>query len=141
VVVYYFPPQSPVLENLPVSRTPTAVPTETPTSSPPTGTPTPRVELLSVKYLQSGAGCQVDLTVRVTGSAASGAFHVWHANDPLAGQAEARTILPVGMSAGHLITLGGLEPKSYTHEVWFEYNGVQSNRLKGLICPGLTPVP
>ena len=140
IVIYFFPPQPPKNTELPILPTSTSMPTPTLTLTP-TSTPTPLVELLSVDYLQPGAGCQADITVRVTGSAASGSFHVWNANDPLAGEVSPPTVLQAGTSGDHLVTLGGLEPKAYTHEVWFEYNGGSSNRLSGLVCPGLTPVP
>ena len=29
----------------------------------------------------------------------------------------------------------------YVHEAWFIYNGISSNRLTNLICPGATPIP
>jgi hypothetical protein len=140
IYIRFFPPQPPANTELPVLPTLTSTPTPTPTVTP-TSTPTPLVELLSVDYLQPGAGCQADITVRVTGSAASGSFHVWNANDPLTGEVSPPTVLRVGTSGDNLVTLGSLEPKYYTHEVWFEYNGASSNRLIGLICPGLTPAP
>jgi hypothetical protein len=140
IVIYFFPPPPPANTEAPILPTRTSLPKPTPTLTP-TGTPTPLVELLSVDYLQPGAGCQAKMTVRVTGSAISGSFHVWNANDPLAGEVFPPTVLQAGLSGDHLVTLGGLEPKAYTHEVWFEYNGDTSNRLSGLVCPGLTPAP
>ena len=140
IVIYFSPPPPPTNTELPILPTLTSTPTPTPTLTP-TSTPTPMVELLSVDYLQPSAGCQANITVRVTGSAASGSFHVRNANDPLAGEVSPPTELQVGTSGDNLVTLASLEPKYYTHEVWFEYNGASSNRLVGLICPGLTPAP
>jgi hypothetical protein len=142
IVIYFFPPQPPANIEAPILPTITSMPTPTPTLTPtPTGTPTPMVELLSVAYLQPGAGCQANIKARVNGSAVSGSFHVWNANDPPTGEVSPPTVLQAGASDDNLVTLGGPDPKYYTHEVWFEYNGASSNRLTGLICPGLTPVP
>lgn len=144
IVAVFFPP-------LPQPSTPTASPTPTltptltltPTPTPsPTSTPAPRVELRSVEYLQPGAGCQVDVTVNVNGEALTGVFHVWNASyGDLAGSASETQSLPPGSSSGYLLMLDGSEPAFYAHEIWFEYEGGVSNRLTGLICPGLTPAP
>lgn len=144
IVAVLFPPLLPPGAP-PASPTPTLTPTLTLTPTPapsPTATPAPRVELLSVEYLQPGAGCQVDVTVQVNGEALTGVFHVWNAsyNDP-AGSASETQSLPPGSSSGYLLTLNGGEPAFYAHEVWFEYEGGASNRLTGLVCPELTPAP
>ena len=118
----------------PTPKPPTAIPQ-------PTNTLAPLVELLSVNYLQTGVGCQADITVRVSGSYATGSFHAWNANYEPAGDIYPATTLQVGTYSGYLITLGGLTPEYYRHEVWFEYNGTSSNRLTNLVCPGLTPAP
>ena len=117
--------------------TPTVTPSVTPTDSPSS------VKLLSVNYLTKGVGCQIDVRVQVTGSDASGIFHVRNAGMNAAGVSYPQTTLRVGtdwvssFNLNSLITLPGDQSQYYLHEVWFEYNGVQSNRLKDLICPGL----
>ncbi|GAB4485527.1 MAG: hypothetical protein Fur0016_11950 [Anaerolineales bacterium] len=130
------PPASPTS-----TLTPTLTLTPTPTPSP-TATPVPRIELLSVEYLQPGANCQVDVTVNVAGERLTGAFHVWNASyDDPAGKISESQSLPPGFSSGYLLTLDGGEPAFYLHEIWFEYEGGVSNRLTGLVCPELTPAP
>jgi uncharacterized protein YkvS len=129
---------------------PTAALTWTPTITPvtPSSTPVPAtsVELLNVSYVSQGIGCQIDVQVRVNGSAAVGTFHV--RNDfyaPGDSSTYPQTTLQVGtnyasiFSLSNLITLGGDKPEYYKHEVWFEYNGVQSNHLVDLFCPGIPP--
>lgn len=143
IVAVFFPPLPP--STPPASSTPTLPPTVTLTPTPtpsPTATPAPRIELISVEYLQSGAGCQVDVTVNVNGEALMGVFHVWNAsyNDP-AGIVFETQSLPSGSSSGHLLPLSGDQPSFYIHEIWFEYEGGVSNRLTGVICPELTPAP
>ncbi len=147
---------TPTLSPAPSTNTPTS--TVTPSPAPPTLTPTssltptstatpsstpvlpPSVTLLSVRYLNDGVGCQIDVRARVNGSDATGSFHVWHAGLDPQGVVYPQTTLQVGtnwasvFSLSNLLTLGGERPGS-RHEVWFEYNGVQSNRLKDLICP------
>ena len=123
------------------------LPTNTLTAIPPTPIPPPSatlapfVEILSYSYLQTGIGCQADITVRVSGSDAKGSFHVWNASYQSEGDIYPPTTLQVGTYSGYLVTLGGLEPQYYRHDVWFEYNGTSSNRLTNLICPNLTPSP
>lgn len=140
ILAVFFPPLPP-----PASPTPTLTPTLTLTPSPtpsPTPTPAPRVELISVEYLQPGAGCQVDVTVNVSGDALMGVFHVWNASyDDQAGSVFEAESLPPGLSSGYLLTLGGDQPAFYAHEIWFEYESGVSNRLTGLVCPELTPAP
>jgi len=135
-------PPGPEAITITPSYTPSFIPSWTPSLTPSfTPIPPPLVELLSYNYLQSGIGCQVDITVRVTGSSATGSFHVWNANYPPEGDIYSPTTLPVGAYNNNLVTLGGLSPEYYRHEVWFEYNGILSNRLTNLICPNLTPSP
>lgn len=136
-----FPPPPPA--STPPSASPTPTPTLTPTPTPsPTATPAPQVELISVEYIQPGVGCQVDVTVYVSGDALEGVFHVWNAShDDPAGSMFAAESLPPGVSSGHLLTLSGDQPAFYAHEIWFEYQGGASNRLTGIVCPGLTPAP
>jgi len=124
------------------TKTDTPIPTSTPTPPPPTAAPV--VQLISPPtYLGPDAtpGCQIDITVNVSGSAATGSFHVWNANFGPAGDVYSTTTLPVGTYNNNLVTLGGNAPEFYVHKVWFEYNGVTSNVLENLICPGLTPAP
>jgi hypothetical protein len=129
---------------------PTTALTWTPTVTPvtPSATPVPAttVELISATYLTQGVGCQIDVQVRVNGSPATGTFHV--RNDFYASgnsNAYPQTTLQLGtnwasaFSLSNLITLGGDKPEYYQHEVWFEYNGVQSNHLTSLVCPGIPP--
>ncbi len=139
IVAVFFPPPPPVLPA--PTLTPTLTTTPTPSPSP-TVTPAPRVELVSAKYLQPGAGCQVDVTVNVSGDALEGVFHVWNASrDDPAGSVFQTQSLPPGSSSGHLLALDGDQPAFYTHEIWFEYQGGVSNRLTGLVCPERTPAP
>ncbi len=141
IVAVFFPPLPPASSTPTPTSTVTA--TLTPTLTPsPTPTPAPRIALISVEYLRPGAGCQVDVTVRVNGEMLRGVFHVWNAsyNDPAGIVSEAQS-LPSGSSSGHLLTLGGDQPSFYVHEIWFEYDGGVSNRLTGVICPELTPAP
>lgn len=117
---------------------PTPVP---PTPIPqPTSTPSPYVELLSASYVGSGEGCSALINFQVSGSPATGNFHVWNAFYGPEGDIYGQITLPVGPN-GYQVVLGGYPTENYWHEVWFEYNGVSSNRLTGLICPGLTPSP
>lgn len=123
---------SSTLTPLPLSPTLTLSPSSTPS---PTPTQQPSVELLSARYLTTGIGCQADIIVRVTGSPATGSFHVWNVNYGPEGRVDAMITLPVGTYSGNPVTLGGHQPESYFHDVWFEYDGTQSNRLEGLKCP------
>ncbi len=129
---------------------PTTALTWTPSVTPvtPSATPVPAtsVELLSVTYISQGVGCQIDVQVRVNGEPAVGTFHV--RNDfyaPGDSSAYPQTTLQAGtnwasqFSLSNLITLGGDKPEYYKHEVWFEYNGIQSNHLVDLFCPGIPP--
>lgn len=129
---------------------PTTALTWTPSVTPvtPSATPVPAtlVELLSATYLTQGIGCQIDVQVRVNGIPAMGTFHV--RNDfyaPGESNTYPQTTLQLGtnwaslFSLGNLITLGGDQPAYYLHEVWFEYNGIQSNHLTNLVCPGIPP--
>ncbi len=104
------------------------------------------VELLTVTYLTQNVGCQVDVQVRVKGGPATGGFHV--RNDSYApgdSTAYPQTTLQVGtnyasvFSFSNILTLSGDQPDYYRHEVWFEYNGIQSNHLTDLVCPGIPP--
>lgn len=124
----------------------TWTPTVTPVTPSATAVQPTTVELLSATYLTQGIGCQIDVQVRVNGSPATGTFHV--RNDfyaPGDSSAYPQTTLQLGtnwasaFSLSNLITLGGDKPEYYQHEVWFEYNGVQSNHLTGLFCPGIPP--
>ncbi|HXD09253.1 MAG TPA: hypothetical protein VN653_04255 [Anaerolineales bacterium] len=124
----------------------TWTPSVTPVTPSATGASPTSVELLTVTYLTQGVGCQIDVQVRVTGASATGEFHV--RNDSYArGESgfSPQTTLPVGtnwaslFSLSNIITLSGDQPAYYKHEVWFEYNGVQSNHLMNLVCPGIPP--
>ena len=129
---------------------PTTIFTWTPTITPVTPSSTAvspaSVELLTVTYVTENVGCQIDVQVRVTGGPATGTFHV--RNDsytPGDSTTYPQTTLQVGtnwaslFSLGNMLTLSGDKPAFYNHEVWFEYNGVQSNHLKNLFCPGIPP--
>ena len=131
---------------------PTTALTWTPTVTPVTPSPTPvqatSVKLLTVTYLTQGIGCQIDVQVQVNGGPATGAFHM--RNDSYApgdSTAAPQTTLQVGTNYAstfgftNQLTLSGDKPAYYQHEVWFEYNGVQSNHLKNLVCPNIPPPP
>jgi hypothetical protein len=125
---------------LPVSFTATRVPSITPTA---TATLAPKVQLTSYTFVTTGSGCQIDVLVKVTGSPATGVFHVLHAGNGPLGDVYPVT-LPVGSYNNNHLTLTGNTSATYTHEVWFEYEGGESNRLKNLVCPLLptsTPTP
>lgn len=128
---------TPVTPTITSTWTPSATPSVTFTASP------PFVRLLSVNYLSRGVGCQIDVRVQVTGSPANGNFHVRNAGMDAEGIASPPMTLQVGsdwissFNINYLLTLPGDEEQYYMHEIWFEYNGVESNRLKELICPGL----
>jgi hypothetical protein len=125
---------------LPVSFTATLTPSLTPTA---TATLAPKVQLTSYTFITTGARCQIDVLVKVTGSPATGVFHVLHAGNGPLGDVYPVT-LPVGTYNNNQLTLSGNLVTTYTHEVWFEYEGVESNRLRGLVCPLLptsTPTP
>lgn len=117
--------------------TSTATPSFTPTASP------AFVKLLSVNYLTRGVGCQIDVQVQVTGSEATGHFHVRNPSMDAAGEEFPQITLQVGtnwistFSVSNLPVLRGDHPEYYLHEIWFDYNGVQTNHLTDLICPGL----
>jgi von Willebrand factor type A domain len=131
---------------------PTTALTWTPTVTPVTPSATPvqvtSVKLLNVTYLTQGIGCQIDVQVQVNGGPATGEFHV--RNDSYApgdSTAAPQTTLQVGTNYAstfgftNQLTLSGDKPAYYQHEVWFEYNGVQSNHLKNVVCPGIPPPP
>lgn len=125
-----------------VPRTPTQTLTATLTRTP-TPTRPPFVELLTASFRTTGIGCQVDITVKVSGSAATGSFHVMNSGNDPTGEVGPEVILPLGTYGNNIVTLTGNQPALYTHEVWFEVNGVESNRLRGLVCPLIprTPTP
>jgi hypothetical protein len=82
----------------------------------------------------------------VIGSPANGAFHARNASfAPGESSVYTPTTLQLGtnyasaFALSNLITLGGDQPAYYQHEIWFEYNGKQSNHLTGLVCPGIPP--
>jgi len=43
--------------------------------------------------------------------------------------------LPIGTYSNNIVSLSGNRPEYYFHEVWFEFNGIQSNHLTNLKCP------
>jgi VWA domain-containing protein len=129
---------------------PTIVLSWTPSAAPATQTATASsassVKLLTVAYLTLGTGCQIDVQVQVSGGPATGEFHVRNSSyDPGSSTGYPQTTLQVGtnwaslFSLNNLLTLPGDKPAYYQHEVWFEYNGVQSNHLRQLVCPGIPP--
>ena len=117
--------------------TPTRTPTRTATTSPAS------VTLLAVNYLTSGVGCQVDVQVSVSGSAAVGSFHVKNASMTGSGQEYSQMTFQLGttwvsaVSTLNLLVFPGDQQQYYAHEIWFDYNGRESNHLKQLVCPGL----
>ena len=134
----------------PTFGAPTTVLTWTPTITPvtPSATPVPvtSVKLLSVTYISQNVGCQIDVRVLVDGNPAVGTFHV--RNDSYASgdsTTSAQTTLKAGTNwasafgLNNILTLSGNQPAYYQHEIWFEYNGIQSNHLKSLVCPGIPP--
>lgn len=126
---------------IPRTDTPTLTPTRTRT---PTPTRPPMVELVSSSFRTTGIGCQVDIVVKVSGSPATGSFHVLNSSNGPTGEVFQQVILPIGTYSNNTVSLSGDQPESYVHEVWFEYDGIQSNRLKNLKCPFLptsTPRP
>jgi hypothetical protein len=134
----------------PTFGAPTTVLTWTPTITPvtpsATAVPATSVKLLSVTYLTQGVGCQIDVQVSVDGGPATGTFHVRNDSfSPGDSTAYPQTTLQVGTNYassfgfGNLLTLSGDKPIYYTHEIWFDYNGIQSNHLTNLFCPGIPP--
>ena len=117
---------------VPITATSTLTPTITRT---PTPTAVPSVELVSSSYRTTGIGCQVDITVKVTGSPATGSFHVMNASNSPTGEVDQQAVLPVGTYSNNIVSLSGNRPEYYFHEVWFEFNGIQSNHLTNLKCP------
>ena len=129
---------------VPRTATRTLTPTITRT---PTPTQPPLVELLSSSYRTTGIGCQMDIVVKVSGSPATGSFHVMNSSNAPEGEVFQQVTLPVGTYSNNIVSLRGNTPETYVHEVWFEVNsprGAQSNRLRNLSCPFLptaTPTP
>jgi hypothetical protein len=126
-----------------VPRTATSTLTPTITLTP-TATQPPSVELLSSSYRTTGIGCQVDIVVKVSGSSATGSFHVMNSSNAPVGEVFQQVILPIGTYSNNIVSLSGNRPESYFHEVWFEFDGLQSNRLRNLKCPFVptaTPTP
>jgi hypothetical protein len=117
---------------LPQSVTPSLTPSRTPS---PTVTIPPSVELLSYKFLSKGIGCQLDIVLKVSGSPALGSFHVRNASHGPGGEVYPQITLPVGTYNNTSVTLGGNRPEYYSHDVWFEYSGTETNRLINLVCP------
>lgn len=126
---------------MPVTFTATLQPTIT---ASPTATLPPSVTLISANFRTKGIGCQADINVNVTGSSATGSFHVMNSSNTPNGETYPEVILPIGSFGNNIVTLDGNQPATYRHEVWFEYGGIQSNHLTGLICPLIpksTPTP
>jgi hypothetical protein len=110
----------------------------------PTATLPPSVTLVSANYRTKGIGCQVDIMVKVTGSPARGSFHVMNSSNTPNGEVYPEVFLPIGSYGNNIVMLDGNQPATYHHEVWFEYGGLQTNHLTGLICPLIpkaTPTP
>jgi hypothetical protein len=125
---------TPTITFTPVPRTGTATLTPTITRTP-TPTQPPTVELVSSSYRTTGIGCQVDIVVNVSGSPAVGSFHVLNSSNGPEGEVFQQVILPVGTYSNNIVSLNGSRPESYVHEVWFEFNSVESNHLQNLKCP------
>lgn len=135
-----FTPIPPTVTPIPPTHTPTF--TFTPSL---TFTPAPVVSLLYVDYVGSGEGCSANIHFLVSGNSASGYFRItnnfYRTQSPPYDPGYPFVELPIGQN-GYQVGLGGSgDPINYYHEVWFEYNGGESNHLTNLICPGLTPVP
>jgi hypothetical protein len=125
----------------PVTFTATLTPTITHTSTP---TLAPSVQLISASPRTTGIGCQMDIMVKVSGSAATGSFHVMNSSNGPSGELYPAAILPIGTFGNNIVKLSGSQPETYEHEVWFEFDGIESNHLTGLLCPLLpkaTPTP
>ena len=137
---------TPTITFTPVPRTATLTLTPTITRTP-TSTQPPSVELVSARFRTTGIGCQVDIVVSVSGSPATGSFHVLNSGNAPVGEVFQQVILPVGTYSNNIVSLSGNRPETYSHEVWFEFSdpqGRQSNRLRNLRCPFLptsTPTP
>jgi hypothetical protein len=137
---------TPTVTFTPVPRTATTTLTPTLTRTP-TATQPPTVELLSASYRTGGIGCQVDIVVTVSGSPATGSFHVMNSGNGPTGEVFQQVILPLGTYSNNIVSLSGNRPESYIHDIWFEFSGSQggqSNHLKNLKCPFLptaTPRP
>lgn len=125
---------TPTLTVTPVPRTETVTRTPTITRTP-TATKPPFVELISSSYRTRGIGCQVNIVVKVSGSPATGSFHVLNSSNGPVGEVFQETTLPVGTYGNNIVSLSGDRPESYFHDVWFESDGIPSNRLTGLKCP------
>jgi len=137
------PTFTPTITFTSVPRTETATLTPTITHTP-TPTQAAGVELLSFSRRTNGIGCQVDIVVKVSGSPAVGSFHVMNSGNQPVGEVFQEVTLPVGIYGNNIVALNGNRPETYTHEVWFEFNGIQSNHLTGLKClfvPTATPTP
>jgi len=93
------------------------------------------MELLSYKFLTYGIGCQIDIVVKVTGSPATGSFHVMNSSNEPDGVISSEVTLPTGTYGNNSIVLPGSKPETYSHDIWFAYNGTETNRLTNVICP------
>ena len=128
-----------------IGPTPTITSTWTPSATPSsTFTAAPSsVNLLAVNYLTNGVGCQVDVQVKVSEGDVTGVFHVRNDSTGADGIVTSQITLQGGtnwlsaLSVNNLLTLPGDQSQYYLHEVWFEYNGIETNHLEDLICPGL----
>ncbi len=92
-----------------------------------------------------GQGCSANIIVTVSGSPATGNMHVknaWFDSNGLPqGDVYPTTTFPVG-STSYPVGFGGNQPSYYEHEVWFEYNGINSVSIAGHTCANLpTPTP
>jgi hypothetical protein len=100
------------------------------------------VELLSAEYVGTGEGCLAIIHLHVSGSPVTGYFRVtngfYNDKNPPYDSGYPLVTLQVGSNAYQVGLGGNGNPDYYIHDVWFEYNGISSNRLTGLICPGLT---
>ncbi|HAV76245.1 MAG TPA: hypothetical protein DCX53_02720 [Anaerolineae bacterium] len=126
------------------TQTPTATSTLTPRPTPTsTSVARPDVKLVSVTFIESGAGCLVDIEVEVTNGPVTGNFYV--ENDQFSSIQDIfpETTLQTGtnmassFSRNNIIALGVAISPEESHEIWFKFdNGRESNRLTNLLCPG-----
>lgn len=140
-----------VVVNVPPATVAVIPPTPIPPSPvpaspiPPTAAPAPSVQLLSAEYIGSGEGCSANISFQVSDGPVTGQFRVWNKwYDTQTPRYDARypmITVPTGTETFQVGLGGHGNPEYYSHKVWFYYNGVASNVLSDLICPGLVPVP
>jgi hypothetical protein len=118
----------------PTAAPPSPIP---PTPIPqPTNIPAPFVYLEFSRYLnESGNTCDAEVIMYVSGSTATGHFHVWNASFGPEGDVYEELVSQQVGSNTYVVGLGGNQSEYYEHKVWFEYDGKQSEPLNDLVCP------